>query len=777
MTGGSFDDVNNRIHLITWDRDWYEHDMSFASDTDLRVYKESQYEEWSGTSLPTTNNGNMYFRSDWDCIARNHIDGYIYGVRNDTGVMICCTASGEHYRVITALDNTSQIRGITFSDTNFFVSRIDGTITKYNLDYTNPVLIGTTPVSWGLAYKDGYLYTMDDDGYDYFKVDESDGIYDTITLSIRTFNCRGICIVGNTLITTDYDFSSAVTGFDLDTGVRDWYKSYNESSSKGIVYEPDLNRLIVFRSETKSAELFNTNQSLKSQTGTSGLTLKGLDIEWGDGTSYVSDCTVESDFINQSGNPYAEVTVSNITYNTVGFGSDIELDGMTATPSFNTEFAKDAIELDGLGSATTIQTIGQNLTGLSELSFTGWIKKSALDGSYGLISILETANIPKLEIVINATNQIQITLGTSSGTSTSILTDAVIFNTEWHHIAVTINLTDDKVELYVDGTYVNEYAGTGETSFDSTYNSSSFVFSDSTGTQQFTGSVSDFRLYSVALTQSQIIDLIDGKTEDVDPVYVAIPWDLDVADLIEGTQKDLTGSSPFTSMSQVSMNNDGTMLYVDTLNDNIIQYSLSTPFNMTTTSLVHNETPNYDNSYSKGLFIRRDGLMLWSMSGSTTTSVRIYEHTFGTAWDLTTMSAGVIRNLPNPTANFPSGCFFSPDGTNFYHHFRQSNSNTRWYTLSTPWDLTTASLAGEYASGVEDGQHVFSNDGTRMITRPSNLGLRQYVMTTPWDITTITGIESTISRPWNMSGMYMDEYNSKFIVMNSGDVVTEWTFV
>jgi hypothetical protein len=110
-----------------------------------------------------------------------------------------------------------------------------------------------------------------------------------------------------------------------------------------------------------------------------------------------------------------------------------------------------------------------------------------------------------------------------------------------------------------------------------------------------------------------------------------------------------------------------------------------------------------------------------------------------TAWDYSGKSFSV-----NAQETVPTGLFFSPDGIRMYV-IGSTGDDVNQYSLSTAWDVTTASfvrvsaLIGEtLPTGVS-----FKPDGTAMfITGSTNDTVREFSLSTAWDVSTITFVQS-----------------------------------
>lgn len=83
--------------------------------------------------------------------------------------------------------------------------------------------------------------------------------------------------------------------------------------------------------------------------------------------------------------------------------------------------------------------------------------------------------------------------------------------------------------------------------------------------------------------------------------------------------------------------------------------------------------------------------------------------------------------------------FIKPDGTKFYM-LTATNDNIHQYSMSTPFDITTASYDSvTYATGIASPQSLcFTPDGLKLfiIDHTADL-LRMYPLTTAWDLSTV----------------------------------------
>jgi len=182
---------------------------------------------------------------------------------------------------------------------------------------------------------------------------------------------------------------------------------------------------------------------------------------------------------------------------------------------------------------------------------------------------------------------------------------------------------------------------------------------------------------------------------------------------------------------------DGTKMYVvDRPTVKVYQYSLSTPWDISSAS--------YDNisldvsgqaSNIRFIFLKPDGTKMWCTSVDTD---KIYQYSLSTPWDISTASYDNISFDVGSQDSWPLGIFFKPDGTKMYV-VGGVNVKVYQYSLSTPWDISSASydnISFDVSGQDTDPQNTFFKpDGSKMWMAGGNLDkVYQYSLSTPWDI-------------------------------------------
>jgi DNA-binding beta-propeller fold protein YncE len=141
-------------------------------------------------------------------------------------------------------------------------------------------------------------------------------------------------------------------------------------------------------------------------------------------------------------------------------------------------------------------------------------------------------------------------------------------------------------------------------------------------------------------------------------------------------------------------------------------------------------------SESRGLFFKPDGTILFIVDNG---GDNVYSYSLTTAWDLSTASyTGDSFSVSSQTSR-ASDIYFKPDGTKLYVSGQLINGLSE-YSLSTAWDITTASFSsgtGEFSEGLGVMGLTFKPDGTQFyVSNFHNDYVHVYSMTTAWDIST-----------------------------------------
>lgn len=179
------------------------------------------------------------------------------------------------------------------------------------------------------------------------------------------------------------------------------------------------------------------------------------------------------------------------------------------------------------------------------------------------------------------------------------------------------------------------------------------------------------------------------------------------------------------------------------------QYTLSVPWVISSATYASKtiSVGDANNNFCLGVFLNPTGTRLfvctWGFNGSTYTSFGVvWQYSLSTAWDLATASYSAAYTL-NAGSYIPYDLHFSSDGLSLYVVGATYNRVVK-HTLSTAWDISTASYtAGSFIALpspiVNPGSLHFSPDRSKCyITNTQSNLVYECALSTPGDITTLT---------------------------------------
>jgi hypothetical protein len=191
----------------------------------------------------------------------------------------------------------------------------------------------------------------------------------------------------------------------------------------------------------------------------------------------------------------------------------------------------------------------------------------------------------------------------------------------------------------------------------------------------------------------------------------------------------------------IAFNDDGTIMYVGGItNDTVYQYSLSTAWDLSTASYASKSfSISTQESSPNGVTFKEDGTKMYIIG---TSGDDINQYSLSTAWDISTASFDSVTFSVVSQDSFPVDVKFKTDGTKMYV-CGSSSEDVFQYSLSTPWDVSTASYDSVNLSmNTEDkpvGGIYFTSDGKKMYMYGHDVyKLFEYDLSTAWDLSTAT---------------------------------------
>lgn len=227
---------------------------------------------------------------------------------------------------------------------------------------------------------------------------------------------------------------------------------------------------------------------------------------------------------------------------------------------------------------------------------------------------------------------------------------------------------------------------------------------------------------------------------------------------------------------------DGTAFYyLGRTNSTVFQYTLSTAWDLSTASYASKSFSVASQITSLGMCVRfkPDGTKMYVVG---LTNDNIFQYSLSTAWDVTTASYDSKVFGVDPQEGNPSGFVFNDDGTKVILTGYATDLLYE-YTLGTAWDISTASYGGvSYNPTVTNpGDLTLNSDGTKLFIVNLSGIVYSYTLSTPYDISTATNDNVTFSgssQDTAMDGVAFDSTGSKMYLLGYGnDVVYQYSTI
>ena len=322
----------------------------------------------------------------------------------------------------------------------------------------------------------------------------------------------------------------------------------------------------------------------------------------------------------------------------------------------------------------------------------------------GLVFVPETSNL-------TSTNLLGIASGAISDTATGTI------NTWGSRNEVQTGLTigSDYYVQAVDGTIT---AGSTSIAYD---------ISSPTYTQAFSTAAKETQPTGFAFNNDGTKMYVCGYSSDsVNEYALSTAYDVSTASFTAA----FSTASQSTNPSGIAFKPDGTIMYIsEAYNSSILQYALSSAFDVSTASYTQNFSVAAQEADVRGVAFSTDGtkMLITGIGGDD-----VNEYALSTGFDISSASFTDLFSVASETAN-PEDLFFNPDGTQMFI-VGTSAATIFKYTLTTGFDISTASYASvSFSVNSQDNAPygiAFNSDGTKFyVVGQQNDNVYQYATT------------------------------------------------
>jgi hypothetical protein len=255
---------------------------------------------------------------------------------------------------------------------------------------------------------------------------------------------------------------------------------------------------------------------------------------------------------------------------------------------------------------------------------------------------------------------------------------------------------------------------------------------------------------------------------------LAHAWDLD---RVKFNESQNIGQQD-TDVTEVFFKPDGTKMYVvGNTSDRVYEYQLTNPWDISTASNIATGNLKPQDNNVQSIYFRDDGYYMFTVGITTDT---VYEYRLATPWAVNT-AANISAKSIGSQESSARGIEFSRDGTRMY--ILGALSDTVYeYTLTIPWEVATASYSSR-SLDVSTQDNIptslrFRPDGTQLfVVGQQNNKLYRYTLTTPWDVSTASFTGFILLTSTQPTGLYVRQDGINFYISDPyEDFVQDYYF-
>jgi len=270
-----------------------------------------------------------------------------------------------------------------------------------------------------------------------------------------------------------------------------------------------------------------------------------------------------------------------------------------------------------------------------------------------------------------------------------------------------------------------------------------------------------------------------GMTLKVTGAEAASGYDLANASY-DSVSKTISGAS---GPVDISFKPDGTKMYIlDYTTKRVYQHNLSTAWDLSTASTTANTSylVSSQSGDPYGLRFKSDGSKMYIVDVGTSAA---YQYSLSTAWDVSSASYDSVSFSFSAQEIGAWGIEFSPDGATMLM-VGYAQDAVFQYSLSTPWDLSTASYTGSSLSlSAQDGSNIgmrFSGSGNSLfVSGYNNDAVYEYSLISPFSIAGASYSGTSLSLTTvaaDPRGIVFKDDGLKLYVLNiSNDTIYQYT--
>ena len=189
---------------------------------------------------------------------------------------------------------------------------------------------------------------------------------------------------------------------------------------------------------------------------------------------------------------------------------------------------------------------------------------------------------------------------------------------------------------------------------------------------------------------------VNGTTgDDVNQYTLSTAWDVSTATFVRLFSTASQDSAP----ADIFFKPDGLSMFImGGTNDTVFQYTLSSAFDISTASYASKSfSVTSQETTPTGLWFKSDGTVMYVIG---TTNDTVFQYTLGTPWDVSTASYASISFVVSQD-NTPNQVNLSADGLTMWI-LGASGDDISQYALGTAWNVSTATFVNNFYIGFQE---------------------------------------------------------------------------
>jgi len=247
----------------------------------------------------------------------------------------------------------------------------------------------------------------------------------------------------------------------------------------------------------------------------------------------------------------------------------------------------------------------------------------------------------------------------------------------------------------------------------------------------YRGNIAEIICYNKRLTSAEILEV---------EAYLKAKWSLDIGyNIATGTKNTTYLASPHgTNTGYFRWSYDGTKFFLIADSNDVHRHTASTAWDITSVSSTVDNEKTFTETV-KSIFFKSDGTKAYTLEDAATDIIRQYS--LSTAWDISTATSD-SKSYSSLQTSSADDFFIRADGLKLYT-MGSATDKVFQHTLSTAWDISTASYdsvefdLATAGSQTNPASMWFEPTGDRFwVHGNATDDIRQYSMSTQWDLST-----------------------------------------